>query len=216
MSKGLKGLVPTIWSTLLLCPLSFFSPAFPSTFFSVLPLCFDLRESFLAVYCNMLLTFILIVFLISPTQCKKGWRKVGEVDIWQQNIYTLYVLLKVVKDEENLTGLTKWKPGKSGSHLRTGNQTNYLGIYSYSYILKNPPSLTIITIRFEYLFHISAYGLPCDCPVLAHSFNCYPHSHLCQLVSPTRVHIFYSHSSTFCNFGPGLLIPTAFLLSSRR
>ena len=45
MSKGLKSLVPTIWSTLLFCPLSFFSPAFPSTFFGVLPLCFDLRIS---------------------------------------------------------------------------------------------------------------------------------------------------------------------------
>lgn len=89
VSKGLKGLVPTIWSTLLFCPLSFFSPAFPSTFFGVLPLRFDLRESVLAVYCNILLTFILIVFLICPTQCKKGWREVGEVDTWQQNIYTL-------------------------------------------------------------------------------------------------------------------------------
>lgn len=67
-------------------------------------------------------------------------------------------MLKVVKDEGNLTGLTKWKPGKSGNQLRTGNQTSYLGIYSYSYILKNLPSVTIILFTLNICFTLQHMG----------------------------------------------------------
>lgn len=79
MSEGLKGWVPTAWNTLLLCPLSFLSPAFSSSpFFSVSPLCFDWRESVLRYILQYIAYFYTrsVSYILHPVQegMEESWR----------------------------------------------------------------------------------------------------------------------------------------------
>lgn len=189
-----------------------------STFFSILSLFFDLRESVLTIYHNILPIFILIVFLISSTQCKKGWRKGGGVENWEWSTYMLQVLVKVVKKQENLTELTKWKCGKSGKSTEEWEPDP--GTFSYN-ILKNPPSLKITTIHFEYLFisHLTILGFHMTTlfwhtaliPIPIFIFASWSVPPQCTFFTPIPV----KNVHIFCNFGPGL-IPVALLPSSRR